>query len=687
MSVGTGRDAEPAEAVSSTAPAAASPSGHRKDIQGLRALAILAVVAYHAHVPGISGGFVGVDFFFVLSGFLITGLLVSEQARHGFISLPGFWARRARRLLPASSLVLVVTAIATMIWIPAIDRRDVGTDIGWSALFGANWRFALQETDYLAQDRSPSPVLHYWSLGVEEQFYFIWPLLVAGLAFLVARGLLRRQRLTAAYVVIFSVISVVSLLWCIYETNQSQPFAFFGTPARAWQLSLGALLAVILPKVRLTRLTRVLLGVVGLTGYAVALLWLSEAGTNGILYPGVLALLPSLAAGALIAAGAGGDRTPLDRVLSIAPLQTIGDLSYSWYLWHWPAFVLLPLVVGTNTWPVRAVGVLLSFTLAWLSFRYVENPIRTSGGLRRRPGRSLALGAALIAVVFVPVVVLHGTTANSSVQTVDGSTGTLRPDPLKAREDVFSMRDLGCDLDYEETEIVEEGCVFGDLKGGRDVVLSGDSHAVAVYPGLGKAAEREGWRVHSWTKSACPTADVTKYENSRHRAFHECDTYRKALVDKVKTTDPDLVVLGMSYNPKTRVVDRETGDVLPGKETREQMVEGLRRTVQTYSDAGIPVVVIADLPPASFDPPSCLVEKGAVKPCLVPNPQGETFEHEVAEGLDGVSLFNLRKGVCNEDTCTPVKGDIVTYRDTNHITKTYSLTLADRFAKVLKQHR
>ena len=660
-----------------------SPRERRPDIQGLRALAILAVVAYHAGVPGISGGFVGVDFFFVLSGFLITGLLLSERQRKGRVSLANFWARRARRLLPASAAALIATAIAASIWLPVLDRRAVATDARWAALFGANWRFAFQETDYLAHDRSPSPILHFWSLGVEEQFYFVWPLLIAAIGFLVVAKFGQRARMDRIFLLVFGLISVVSLAYCVYETSASQPFAFFGTPARAWQLGIGACLAASVGMLRLTARTRLVLAAFGLAGFAVALLVLSESGLNGIKYPGLLALLPTVAAAALIAAGTGAEKTSLTRLLSIRPLQLVGDLSYSWYLWHWPVLVILPLIVESHAWPWRGFAVLLSFGLAWASYVLIEQPLRRSSTLVKSPAKSLLMGAAFIALIFVPAQVLSSASTDGKVINLTGKLVTVRPNPVDASADVFSMRRIGCDLDYDQVKINTTDCVFGDPEGHKRVILIGDSHAVAIYPGLNEAAKSEGWRLDSWTKSACPVADVTKYDPVVQGPFAKCDQYRDEVAALAIAAKPDLVVLAQAFNPRIKIINPDSGDLLSRDDARDAVVEGYRRTISRYTTAGIPVLVVEDLPGAPIDPPSCLVEKGRERDCLVRVPKGTPIEERAVEGLESVSLFNLREGVCTRHTCRPLKGDILVYRDTNHVTKTYALTLSARFASAL----
>lgn len=270
----------------------------------MRALAVIAVILAHAGASIAEGGFVGVDLFFVLSGYLITELLIREWHRAGRISLRQFWARRARRLLPASTLVLVVTAVAAAV-LPAAQRRPVMTDIIWSALFAGNWRFAREGTDYFARDRAVSPVQHYWSLGVEEQFYVLWPLLVVACG-LVAARIARRGGIRWTVGILAVAVIVVSCLYSVQLTETNQPYAYFGTPSRAWQLGLGALLACISPAVqRLGPRPRLVLAAGGLTAFLWAVLTLSETGSSAA-YPGTAALVPTIGAACMVAAGDGG---------------------------------------------------------------------------------------------------------------------------------------------------------------------------------------------------------------------------------------------------------------------------------------------------------------------------------------------------------------------------------------------
>jgi SGNH domain (fused to AT3 domains) len=316
----------------------------------------------------------------------------------------------------------------------------------------------------------------------------------------------------------------------------------------------------------------------------------------------------------------------------------------------------------------------------------VEQPVRHARLLTVRPWRSIAFGGALIALVAVPVTVLAASARTDGVVELrDGRTVALTPNPAVAASDVFSMRQRGCDLGYEESALADlGGCSFGDPDGTRDVVLLGDSHAVQVFPGLEVAAKAEGWRLWAWSKSACPIADVTKFDGALGRAFEECDTFRSAIIEEVIAADPQVVVLGMASDG-VRVVDRETGDLLDVRDSRPVLVEGLRRTVERLTDAGIRVVMVADLPTAKVSPPSCLVETARVADCLVTARRGVRVEQAALDGLEGVEILDLRDEVCRQRVCTPVQGGTLVYRDTNHITRTYALTLAPRFRELLAE--
>jgi peptidoglycan/LPS O-acetylase OafA/YrhL len=377
--------------VSPTSPATTlPPSGgadrsFRPDIEGLRAVAVALVVLFHAGVVPLAGGYVGVDVFFVLSGFLITGLLIRERLAFDSTSLPRFYARRVRRILPAATLVLVVTLLASYQWLGFLRANTIALDGQWTALFGANLHFALEGTQYLNNLAPPSPLQHYWSLAVEEQFYLIWPLL-----FLIIAGIGRGARLRVKLAVALGIIITASFAWSIIQTPQDGNWAFFSPLTRAWELAIGALLAVSIPLIlRIPTSTGPWLSWAGL-GCVIGSAFLLDGNTP---FPGYAASLPVLGAALAII---GGTVTPgggAEVVLARAPLQWLGKLSYGLYLWHWPLLIVSAQATGNAVSFPQSLGlVAIAVLLSVVTYRLAENPIRRSTVLQKRTFASVSLG-------------------------------------------------------------------------------------------------------------------------------------------------------------------------------------------------------------------------------------------------------------------------------------------------------
>ncbi|MBV9352198.1 MAG: acyltransferase, partial [Mycobacterium sp.] len=390
--------------------------GFRLDIEGLRAVAVLAVVLFHAGVPGVGGGYIGVNVFFVISGFLITGLLWREVTTAGTVRLGRFYGARARRLLPASALVGVVTAIGAAVLLPPLQAGSVLGDGIASALYVGNYRFAIHGTDYLAGDTAPSPFQHYWSLGVEEQFYLLWPALIIGTAWLVRRNSVKARM--NPYLVVLAAVAMVSFALSVASTHASPPWAFFSLSTRAWELAAGGLVALSAGQWR--RLSGLPAAVAGWGGLALILLSCNQLGEKTP-YPGTAALLPVLGAALVIGAGCATSGTGPGLLLSLPGMRAIGRVSYSWYLWHWPVLLLMPRLLGHSTGlSGRLAAVIVSAGLAVITLHLVENPARFATPLRQSAGRSLALGGAatavavcagLVLLMLVPVPVGRGVAA------------------------------------------------------------------------------------------------------------------------------------------------------------------------------------------------------------------------------------------------------------------------------------
>jgi peptidoglycan/LPS O-acetylase OafA/YrhL len=383
----------PDHQVTGTAPAKRRDSGQRfrPDIEGMRAIAVGLVLLFHGYQYPFTGGFVGVDVFFVISGFLITSLLLHEQTKTGRISILGFYARRARRILPASAVLVVATIFATYYFLGFIAGNSVAEDAKWTAVFAANIHFGLIGTDYLGSQLPPSPLQHMWSLGVEEQFYVVWPGLFL-LMVLIVRGSRHRNAMAGVLMVIIG----ASFAWSVISTMSDATWAYFSPLTRTWELALGALVAVMAPAISRLRTAWVseLLAVCGLAGIAASALLFTETTP----YPGSAVALPVVSSAVLIAAGCSNPKTLVGHALSLPPMQWLGARSYSLYLWHWPVLIIAAQYVGVDklsAW--QNTGLLLMAVVASaLSYRLVENPVRRARVLTSRTGLSLAMGAVLI---------------------------------------------------------------------------------------------------------------------------------------------------------------------------------------------------------------------------------------------------------------------------------------------------
>lgn len=365
-------------------------STFRSDIEGMRAVAVILVLLFHAFGPPFTGGFVGVDVFFVISGFVITGVLLREKSNRGRISMSDFYARRVRRILPAATLVIITTVAATYHWLGFIAGNQVAEDGKWAAAFVANIHFALLETDYFGQQLPPSPLQHMWSLGVEEQFYLAWPALFLAMV-LLARGSRHRGALS----VILGIVMAVSLGWSVIQTPINATWAYFSPLTRAWELALGAVLAVWGP--RITRMSSdwlwQTLAAVGLIGIVTSMFLLDSS----MQIPGYAVVLPAASAGLLIFAGCANPETRVGRALAIRPMQWIGARSYSLYLWHWPPLVIAGEYLGKPLSAPQAGALLGAALMATvLTYRFIENPVRGSRFLAGRTGLTLAFGLLLI---------------------------------------------------------------------------------------------------------------------------------------------------------------------------------------------------------------------------------------------------------------------------------------------------
>ena len=669
----------PAPAVRPSRTDPAHRSGFRPDIQGLRAIAVMLVLLYHSGVSALSGGYVGVDVFFVISGFLITTHLLEALEREGRIRFGAFYAKRARRILPAALLVALLSVLAAWIWMSPLLMQDVLRGAAATALYVPNYFFAQQGTNYLAES-TPSVFQHYWSLGIEEQFYLFWPLLLAA-GFWVCRRSERRLMLGAA------ALTAASFLACVLLMDISQPWTFFSLPTRAWELGAGALVAFLLRSgARWLRAKRTgLLAWAGMVGLALVVVTFDE----GTAFPGWSAALPVLATAALLVGGAAPGGLHAGRVLGLAPMQFLGTISYSLYLVHWPLQVI-PQAASLSEEPlplwIRLLLGAVAVPLAWLLHRLVERPVLRWPSLRRGPSwRTGALAAAaslaLIATSAGISQVLPQQTSSDRTAAqeqpslapagTDFVPANLSPTLETVSGDNPSIYAAGCHQEGEAADA--SGCQAGENPDAPLVFLIGDSHAANWYPALERLAEEGRIRLDSSTKSSClPLETPQQFED---RPFDSCDRWRGDVLERIDEVDPDLVVLAAFHDP-----DRLMPGGQDSPETRWH--DGLARTLARID--GPPVAVMRDVPTHAQAPTHCLAQNPeSAGRCATP--RADAFEEPlvqaeadaIAESDADAHHVDLTDYFCNDSSCPVLLGNTVIYRDQHHLTQTFSREMAE----------
>jgi peptidoglycan/LPS O-acetylase OafA/YrhL len=625
------------------------PFEYRPSLDGIRAIAALLVVLFHAGVPSLGHGYTGVDVFFVLSGFLITSLLVRELLGTGRLNFVGFYARRVRRLLPAALLVLLVTAVAyELVASPLAVSENRGGFVA-SALYYSNWFFLSQSHDYFAEEADVSPVQHYWSLSVEEQFYLVWPAVILGLVLLA-----RRYRIPLELVA--GVLAVAGLIYAGVLAAADPMASYFGTPARAYQLLLGATVALLC----LRRQRRQVAGpdrsqVARISGAALSagglvLVLVSGSpllGTGSAYWHGVGASFGT----ALLILGlelAPSSRT--GRGLAWGPACLVGLWSYAVYLWHWPLVIvgddagLLP-----HAWLPRAILVLAAtLGLAAATFYFVERPARHIS-VRAIPRQRLVAASGVVVAVAAALVL----------------PGILRVD-ARAQAVIAEAA-------------AEPGSLVAIGKAGRPeaatVLLVGDSHARFLYPALARLAKDQGWSLVPVIESACPWPRV---DATARGVVLDCETMRRKALREAERANPDIAVL-VSRSIVKRPLEIGGEIVDPGgRGWLEEASRGSDEFLADLQPLVRRIVIVEALPETSEPMVDCLSEGTDPGSCSAPavDRPGTIPLQSYWRTLPNVSTIALDELICPDRTCPAMVDGITTYRDTNHITVGFSRYLA-----------
>jgi len=664
------------------------------EVQALRAIAVLLVVVYHLWPGRLTGGFIGVDVFFVISGFLITGHLLRELDLSGRIKILEFWARRIRRLLPASLLVLALTAVGVLVLVPYNQWQSFLKSVLGSALYVENWVLASDSVNYWAQGQASPPTQHYWSLSVEEQFYFVWPLLITAAALLV--GLARRRWAIGA---LLAIVFCASLAYSIYDTHASQQSAYFVTPTRGWEFAAGGLLSLVAWKPRQDWL-RSAFGWVGLALIASAALRFTGSSP----FPGWIALVPVVGTALVIWSGAPESAWSFTPIAKVPHVQFLGDISYSVYLWHWPMIVLIPWAVGHPLgilW--KSAIVVGTILLAWATKVLVEDPLRSAPALRaRRSIPTFAFAAATMAAVTAIAGVSMSyeqnwetarlaaahRTADSTPScfgapagptgagcATDATAGSIVPNPIVAPNDDDPQIEA-CISQEQDPSVI--GCHFGNAATATiKIALVGDSHAGALAPAFKRLAQTQHWYVTTYLKSGCPWSDIDRVQTDGYTpAIKYCRDWEHQVSQRLATAHLDAVVT-TGYRVVNNLVQPTDG-----QDVYDTSVRQLTKTWSAYTQrSGTPVLAVADGPNwPGQSPVDCLIlNKRSPASCAVSKQDafaiGDPQADAVKQTLDA-RLLDLSDVYCGDTSCPAVIGGAAVYRDQNHFTRTFAVSLA-----------
>ncbi len=695
---------------------AAPVEGVRADIQGLRAVAVAAVLAYHLWPGALTGGYVGVDVFLVISGYLITAHLLRDPPTT-WRGVGLFWGRRVRRLLPASALVIVVTVVAAAAVLPSTLLRTTGAEAVSSALYVQNWALARTATDYLAATGEATALRHYWSLSVEEQYYLIWPLLVGGATVLGIWWARRSARPGAAHPtadgpaagatarslagprtvlsLVLAVVLLSSLAWSVHLTAVNPAAAYYVTTTRLWELAIGGVVALVEPALRVRGAARTPLAAVGLLAVLVAVVRFDETTP----FPGAWALLPTVGTAVvlLVAAPASG---VVGRLLGWRPAQVLGDVSYSTYLWHWPLIVLVPFAFHAELTGVGRVGIAAaSIGLAMLTKRFVEDPVRRSPLLIRSAGATAGVLLVCTAAGVAAGLALQGVAgarergeaaavasaaaehaecfaAAAELSGADCSAwaDALWTPPAFAAADRPQVYADGCWNEQPYTS--RTTCTYGPSDAAVDVALVGNSHAGHWFPALEQVATERGWRITTYLTSVCYPVDVP-LDFTDPASSTGCTAWTAWMEREVATQGYDLVV-----------ASARTDQLLAGVGTADQdpvAQAAYARTLDVFTAAGATVLVIRDTPNMGGSVPDCLATSpDGARGCAVPRAGGlEVDPLALAAAADpsgAVGLMDVTDLLCTAETCRAVIGGTIVYFDHGHMTATFSRSLAPRLA-------
>ena len=664
----------------------------RPDVEGLRAVAVLLVVLYHAGLSTVSGGYVGVDVFFVISGFVITGVLLRERARSDRTSLLHFYGRRCRRIIPAATLVIVSTIFLSYWFLGSVEGSRTATDGRWAAVFLANFHFIALGTSYLGSQRPPSPLQNYWSLAVEEQFYLVYPTL-----FLVLAAIRVRLSLRARLAIALGSVFCGSFAYSVMDTSSHPTGAYFSPFTRAWELALGALVAVGTPwLLKVPRRVAAPATWIGLGAIVVA----AVTFTSKTAYPGSLVAIPVVGAALIIAGGVAVPQMGAEVLLRLAPLRFLGKISYSLYLWHWPILIVVAEHGGSASasFPGSLGWVTVAFGVSVATYYLVEDPIRHSQGLLRARWASVGLGAALV-VATLGVATVQTTVAFGSGIAVerghkpssgeDNRAASLH-EVLKLVAASRNIRSVPKNLTpslsqailqphanlggppncaYGITAASRVNCVFGDRDASPTIVLYGDSHAAMWFRALNDIAIRAKWRLIAVVRGGCPPSLFPANQPGVLGDEDQCAQFQQFAIPEIRSIDPELLIIS------------QADDLEESPTTWRLRLESLVRSMSLPKTAKL---ILGNIPYGGG--PGCLAEHASdVQACAVRPyyPFGRYYKADKLIAKDiGARYISVTPWFCDK-RCSSVIGHFDVYFNQAHVAVGYTRFLEGVLAHAL----
>lgn len=688
---------------------APSRSSFRPELQGLRALAVGLVLLFHLWPNHVSGGFVGVDVFFVVSGFLITGHLYRELSSTGTIALGKFWARRVMRLLPLAFTVLVFSVIAMLFFVPqTVWGMNVRQILG-SLFYVENWVLAADSVDYMAAENEPSLVQHYWSLSIEEQFYIVLPLLLLG-TYLLTK-LLRKNKqgigINTQKIFIWALlgITVATFIFSVLYTNYNAAQAYFVTPTRFWEFSIGGLLAMLPAATKMPNQLQNLLGWAGVIAIVTAAL----AYDGNTAFPGYTALLPVIGAALFLRYGSTQPVTGIYWWASLKPALRMGDWSYAIYLWHWPLIIVATYQIESFTWPYKFGVIALTFILSAASQRFIEDPMRHAKPFKI-PKRAFTLMASNMAIIaaltfFIPQLLAPDTNQEVAIEECTGANALLNNCDDKGLEGQPEIPATQVQREAEEPDYTEcivpdgytdfdrAGCSLGASEESAEFTIAvlGDSHARAWLPLFEDIGKQNNWNIQGYTKSGCTPVPLSSASPDADQAGQDasdaCEEFIEESSEEFQTNDDiDAVVTAASPTDRDFYDDsNNTSDKLA--------MDALTDMWQDWNDAGKDVVVIGEVPHfEELNAPTCIESnpKDVADACSVPSDEvvggrGTILTSAAESGPSSINFYDPVPGVCDDDHCYSMVGDLITRYDHHHLSADFARSYGSNFVDFMKE--